>query len=102
MNPRQRNATAYRPHTGDRVLDLRTGRTGIYMDTIGGEHYLRPEPGGCEWTADPTHVTPAPSPTDDDPDSDPAGSGHRRLRRAPPIPAKSRQTTTVRTEASSN
>ncbi|MEV7022812.1 hypothetical protein [Kitasatospora sp. NPDC093558] len=73
MNPRQRNAAAYRPHLGDRVLDRRTGRTGIYMDTIGGEHYLRPESGGREWTADPTHVTPAPGPAGDEPDSDPTG-----------------------------
>ncbi|MFD8085692.1 hypothetical protein ACFV4F_28785 [Kitasatospora sp. NPDC059722] len=84
MNPRQRNAAAYRPHAGDRVLDRRTGRTGIYMDTIGGEHYLRPESGGREWTADPTHVTPAPAPSptpaDDGPDSDPTGRPRRPAR----------------------
>lgn len=77
MNPLQRNTAVHRPRAGDRVLDRRTGRTGIYMDTVGGEHYLRPESGGREWTADPSHVTPAPA--DDDPDShpDPARSGDR-------------------------
>ncbi|MFF2565994.1 hypothetical protein ACFVUZ_40805 [Kitasatospora sp. NPDC058060] len=60
MSTRQRNTPAYRPHVGELVLDRRTGRTGIYMDTIGGEHYLRPEPGGREWTADPHQVAPAP------------------------------------------
>ncbi|MBV6701117.1 hypothetical protein [Kitasatospora aureofaciens] len=76
MNTRRHhNATAYRPHAGERVLDRRSGRTGIYMDTIGGEHYLRPEGGGCEWTADPGHVTPAPTADDDDPE--PARSGQR-------------------------
>ncbi|MFD5462791.1 hypothetical protein ACFWIQ_08165 [Kitasatospora sp. NPDC127059] len=62
MSTRQRNAPAYRPHVGELVLDRRTGRTGIYMDTIGGEHYLRPEHGGREWTAEPHHVSPAPEP----------------------------------------
>ncbi|ARF78892.1 hypothetical protein ACIG0C_04545 [Kitasatospora aureofaciens] len=64
MTIRQRNAPAYRPHAGELVLDRRTGRTGIYMDTIGGEHYLRPEHGGREWTAEPHHVSPAPEPRD--------------------------------------
>ncbi|WP_188296143.1 hypothetical protein [Streptomyces sp. CBMA156] len=49
---------------GELVLDRRTGRTGIYMDTIGGEHYLRPETGGREWTAEPHQVDPAPGPGD--------------------------------------
>ncbi|MFJ3218435.1 hypothetical protein ACIPLC_21245 [Kitasatospora sp. NPDC086801] len=60
MSTRQRGTPAYRPHAGELVLDRRTGRTGIYMDTIGGEHYLRPEGGGLEWTAEPGHVDPAP------------------------------------------
>ncbi|MGW3038977.1 hypothetical protein ACWC9T_02795 [Kitasatospora sp. NPDC001159] len=64
MSTRQRNAPAYRPQAGELVLDRRTGRTGIYMDTIGGEHYLRPEGGGREWTAEPHHVSPAPRPRD--------------------------------------
>ncbi|MET9399468.1 hypothetical protein [Kitasatospora sp. NPDC002965] len=59
MSTRKRNAAAYRPRVGELVLDTRTGRTGIYMDTIGGEHYLRPPDGGCEWTADPGHIGPA-------------------------------------------
>ncbi|MFB7677976.1 hypothetical protein ACFC26_41910 [Kitasatospora purpeofusca] len=59
MSIRKRAAAAYRPRVGESVLDTRTGRTGIYMDTIGGEHYLRPPEGGCEWTARPEHVTPA-------------------------------------------
>ncbi|WP_327680296.1 hypothetical protein [Kitasatospora sp. NBC_00458] len=58
MSTRKRNAAAYRPRVGELVLDTRTGRTGIYMDTIGGEHYLRPPDGGREWTADPGHVGP--------------------------------------------
>jgi hypothetical protein len=49
---------------GELVLDRRTGRTGIYMGTIGGEHYLRPEGGGREWTAEPHHVSPVPEPRD--------------------------------------
>ncbi|MEV6975106.1 hypothetical protein [Kitasatospora sp. NPDC093806] len=63
MSIRKRSASAYRPQVGELVLDTRTGRTGIYMDTIGGEHYLRPPDGGCEWTARPEHVGPAPATT---------------------------------------
>ncbi|MER7704983.1 hypothetical protein ABTX81_19070 [Kitasatospora sp. NPDC097605] len=59
MSIRKRAAAAYRPRVGESVLDTRTGRTGIYMDTIGGEHYLRPPEGGREWTARPEHVSPA-------------------------------------------
>ncbi|MER5351107.1 hypothetical protein ABT093_12315 [Kitasatospora sp. NPDC002551] len=59
MSIRKRGAAAYRPRVGESVLDTRTGRTGIYMDTIGGEHYLRPPEGGCEWTARPEHLAPA-------------------------------------------
>ncbi|MFJ3789306.1 hypothetical protein [Kitasatospora sp. NPDC090091] len=60
MSTRKRDAAAYRPRVGELVLDSRTGRTGIYMDTIGGEHYLRPEAGGREWTALPGQVGPVP------------------------------------------
>ncbi|WP_395294553.1 hypothetical protein ACF9IK_14100 [Kitasatospora hibisci] len=60
MTTRKRDAAAYRPRVGELVLDSRTGRTGIYMDTIGGEHYLRPESGGREWTALPGRVGPVP------------------------------------------
>ncbi|MQS13819.1 hypothetical protein F7Q99_16460 [Streptomyces kaniharaensis] len=91
---RQHNATSYRPHVGERVLDRRTGRTGIYMDTIGGEHYIRPEGGGREWTADPGHLTPAPTTDDDDPE--PTGFGHREAGQVPSVPAKPRQTATIR------
>ncbi|MCG6499385.1 hypothetical protein [Kitasatospora sp. A2-31] len=60
MSTRKRDAAAYRPRVGELVLDGRTGRTGIYMDTIGGEHYLRPEAGGREWTALPGQIGPVP------------------------------------------
>ncbi|WP_051830444.1 MULTISPECIES: hypothetical protein [Streptomyces] len=62
MSIRQRNTPAYRPRVGELVLDRRTGRTGIYMDTIGGELYLRPERGGREWAVEPHHVSPVPGP----------------------------------------
>ncbi|MFG3050400.1 hypothetical protein ACGFZP_05500 [Kitasatospora sp. NPDC048239] len=68
MSPLKRDAAAYRPRVGELVLDSRTGRTGIYMDTIGGERYLRPPDGGCEWTARPEHLGPAPAPAEQDPD----------------------------------
>ncbi|MFJ8433754.1 hypothetical protein ACIQ9P_20890 [Kitasatospora sp. NPDC094019] len=101
MSIRKRAAAAYRPRVGESVLDTRTGRTGIYMDTIGGEHYIRPPEGGCEWTARPEHVGPAgptgptgptedggPGAADADPDrparpTAPAGPG----RPADPAPA---------------
>ncbi|MFE2726281.1 hypothetical protein [Kitasatospora sp. NPDC059327] len=70
MSTRKRNAAAYRPRVGELVLDTRTGRTGIYMDSLGGEHYLRPPGGGREWTAPPDRVGPAPAPSPDDPDPD--------------------------------
>ncbi|MEV0535614.1 hypothetical protein [Kitasatospora sp. NPDC050463] len=71
MSTRKRNAAAYRPRVGELVLDTRTGRTGIYMDTLGGEHYLRPPGGGREWTAPPDRVGPAPEPSPEEPGSDP-------------------------------
>ncbi|MFB7475321.1 hypothetical protein [Kitasatospora sp. NPDC056184] len=73
MSIRKRAAAAYRPRVGESVLDTRTGRTGIYMDTIGGEHYLRPPEGGCEWTARPEHVAPAAPAGGGGADTDPAG-----------------------------
>ncbi|MFI6844632.1 hypothetical protein ACIBJD_08200 [Kitasatospora sp. NPDC050467] len=77
MSTRKRNAAAYRPRAGELVLDARTGRTGIYMDTLGGELYLRPPDGGREWTTRPGQVSPAPAeppadPADPDPASTPA------------------------------
>ncbi|MFJ4096863.1 hypothetical protein ACIPYS_35300 [Kitasatospora sp. NPDC089913] len=75
MSIRKRAAAAYRPRVGESVLDSRTGRTGIYMDTIGGEHYLRPPEGGCEWTARPEHVGPA----------GPAGAGSAGAADADPV-----------------
>ncbi|MFF1794344.1 hypothetical protein ACIF6L_16990 [Kitasatospora sp. NPDC086009] len=80
MSTRKRNAAAYRPRVGELVLDTRTGRTGIYMDTLGGEHYLRPPGGGREWTAPPDRVGPAPDPSPDDPGPAP---GPPRPRTAP-------------------
>ncbi|MER6301585.1 hypothetical protein ABT247_18750 [Kitasatospora sp. NPDC001539] len=64
MSIRHHDTRAYRPQVGELVLDRRTGRTGVYMGTIGGEHYLRPEGGGREWTAEPSHVSPVPEPRD--------------------------------------
>ncbi|MFF7990310.1 hypothetical protein ACFZDG_11030 [Kitasatospora xanthocidica] len=48
----------FTPRVGQLVRDRRTGRVGEYMDTIGGERYLRPEGGGKEWAADPVNVGP--------------------------------------------
>ncbi|MEV7024415.1 hypothetical protein [Kitasatospora sp. NPDC093558] len=50
----------YMPQGGQLVFDRNTRRAGVYMDTVGGRHYLRPTSGGCEWTADPTDVGPVP------------------------------------------
>ncbi|MFF2046069.1 hypothetical protein ACFVVX_37170 [Kitasatospora sp. NPDC058170] len=50
---------AYTPEVGEVVRDLahRSPGTkaveGVYMDTLGGLAYLRPERGGCEWTTRP-------------------------------------------------
>ena len=59
MGARTGGRTAFTPRVGELVRDHRTGGVGIHMDTIAGEHYLRPEGGGCEWTARPEHVAPA-------------------------------------------
>ncbi|MEU8922857.1 hypothetical protein AB0D10_18245 [Kitasatospora sp. NPDC048545] len=50
--------TVYRPKRGQLVHDRRTNRTGVYMGAWGGQQYVRPEGGGCEWTADPADVGP--------------------------------------------
>ncbi|GAA2792442.1 hypothetical protein RMN57_33905 [Kitasatospora sp. CM 4170] len=53
---------AYAPKVGEVVRDLAhrnaTGAPteGVYMDTLNGLAYLRPEPGGCEWTTGPEYV----------------------------------------------
>ncbi|MGW6913779.1 hypothetical protein ACWGB8_08155 [Kitasatospora sp. NPDC054939] len=61
MSTREHQRPApYHPRAGEAVHDRRTGRIGIYMDTIGGEHYLRPLGGGREWTAAPGHIAPLP------------------------------------------
>ncbi|MEU6233412.1 hypothetical protein [Kitasatospora sp. NPDC047058] len=81
MSTRKRDsAPAYRPRVGELVLDTRTGRTGIYMDTLGGEHYLRPRAGGREWTARPDQVGPAPDDPDPDTSPGPAETARARLR----------------------
>ncbi|MFD7738429.1 hypothetical protein [Streptomyces sp. MJM8645] len=51
-------ATPYRPRSGELVQDQRTGRLGAYMETRGGEAYLRPPEGGTEWTTTPANVAP--------------------------------------------
>ncbi|WP_329495699.1 hypothetical protein [Kitasatospora herbaricolor] len=58
MRARTGGRAAFTPRAGEVVRDVRAGRDGVYMDTIAGEHYLRPEGGGCEWTALPEHVGP--------------------------------------------
>lgn len=51
--------TVYRPQVGQLVADLANhGRQGIYMDTLGGRAYLRPNGGGCEWDTDPDRLEP--------------------------------------------
>ncbi|MFI6444626.1 hypothetical protein [Kitasatospora sp. NPDC050543] len=58
------NGANYLPRAGELVRDNRSGRKGIYMDTQGGQYYLRPERGGREWTVDPAQVAPVPDGTD--------------------------------------
>ncbi|GAB2731218.1 hypothetical protein GCM10010442_60920 [Kitasatospora kifunensis] len=56
--------TVYRPQVGQLVADLaHHGRQGIYMDTLGGRAYLRPNGGGCEWDTDPDRLEPVPEAT---------------------------------------
>ncbi len=52
------DAKVYRPRAGETVRDLRRRLDGVYMDTQGGQVYLRPEGGGVEWTARPEHIGP--------------------------------------------
>ncbi|MET8702752.1 hypothetical protein ABZW10_28415 [Kitasatospora sp. NPDC004723] len=35
---------------------------GVFMGSRGGESYLRPEAGGCEWTTQPAQVAPLDTP----------------------------------------
>ncbi len=50
-------AAPYRPTVrGELVRDVRCGRVGTYMDTLGGAVYLRPVAGGPEWEADPRWI----------------------------------------------
>ncbi len=64
----------HRPHVGELVRDHRSGRDGVYMDTQGGQHYLRPQGGGREWTAQPEHVGPVPT---EEPQGEPGGGDTR-------------------------
>ncbi|MFE2910094.1 hypothetical protein ACFXKJ_06245 [Kitasatospora indigofera] len=44
----------YQPsRRGELVVDVRSGRTGVFMGRMGTAVYLRPESGGVEWEADP-------------------------------------------------
>ncbi|SDT11578.1 hypothetical protein SAMN05216371_1322 [Streptomyces sp. TLI_053] len=40
----------YYPELGEVVYDHLHDRTGHFMGTVGGQVYLRPLEGGCEWT----------------------------------------------------
>ncbi|MEV0535076.1 hypothetical protein [Kitasatospora sp. NPDC050463] len=59
---------AYQPAVGEVVRDLAhrspSGQPteAVYMDTLGGAAYLRPEAGGCEWTTGPDHIRPLDNP----------------------------------------
>ncbi|MFE2723647.1 hypothetical protein [Kitasatospora sp. NPDC059327] len=62
--PSRPRMPAYTPAVGEVVHDLahRTSNgqpsEAVYMDTLGGAAYLRPEAGGCEWTTGPHHIRP--------------------------------------------
>ncbi|MFJ9950016.1 hypothetical protein [Kitasatospora sp. NPDC091207] len=66
--PSRPRTPAYRPTVGEVVRDLAhrapngQATEGVYMDTLGGAAYLRPEAGGCEWTTGPEHVKPLDTP----------------------------------------
>ncbi|MFJ9951704.1 hypothetical protein [Kitasatospora sp. NPDC091207] len=66
--PSRPRMPAYTPTVGEVVRDLAhrspSGQPaeGVYMDTLGGLVYLRPEAGGCEWTTGPDRVRPLDSP----------------------------------------
>ncbi|WP_043470277.1 hypothetical protein [Kitasatospora sp. MBT66] len=59
--PRQ---PAYLPEVGEVVEDLAVldadgqPKRGAFMESRGGEYYLRSEGGGCEWTTLPAKVRP--------------------------------------------
>jgi hypothetical protein len=70
------NQPPYQPVLGELVKDLKSGRLGVYMDTLGADAYLRPPSGGVEWTTAPAaiarldgavvvHLLPGPSPDSD-------------------------------------
>ncbi|MFF1902728.1 hypothetical protein [Kitasatospora sp. NPDC058218] len=60
--PRGPRMPVYQPAVGEVVRDLAhrspggQPAEGVYMDTLGGAAYLRPEGGGCEWTTRPESV----------------------------------------------
>ncbi|MEU6238835.1 hypothetical protein [Kitasatospora sp. NPDC047058] len=60
--PSRPRTPSYQPKVGEIVHDLAhrtvTGQPseGVYMATLNGLAYLRPEAGGCEWTTDPVHL----------------------------------------------
>ncbi len=57
--PRGKRAKPHTPELGDLVRDLaHSGKVGAYMGTEGGQIYLRPPEGGCEWTTRPDAIEP--------------------------------------------
>lgn len=50
--------TLFKPTDRQLVHDRRSRRVGVYMGTLAGRYYLRPEHGGCEWAAQPVDVEP--------------------------------------------
>ncbi len=57
--PRAKRAEFHTPELGELVEDLaHKGRVGAYMGTEGGQIYLRPPSGGCEWTTRPGSIKP--------------------------------------------
>ncbi|MER5354462.1 hypothetical protein ABT093_29540 [Kitasatospora sp. NPDC002551] len=60
--PSRPRMPVYAPTVGEIVLDLGhrdfSGKPveAVYMDTLAGLVYLRPEGGGCEWTTKPDHI----------------------------------------------
>jgi hypothetical protein len=51
------NQPPYQPALGELVKDLKSGRLGVYMDTLGADAYLRPPNGGVEWTTAPAAIS---------------------------------------------
>lgn len=68
LMPTPARASGYLPRVGEVVRDLAhrgiDGRPteGVYMDTLGGQAYLRPAVGGCEWTTSPDSLKPLDAP----------------------------------------